>query len=105
MADDYSRDPDDLHGDTIVAQITIALRRNGAMSVSGHINDEMYALHLIDTARDTVKNHHAKLRMGERGGLIIPAYDTSLVGTEAERKLYDARGDIAKRLDDTKSQT
>lgn len=92
-----SRDPDDLHGDTVVAAIEIKLRRNGAMSVAGSINDLHYALHLIDTARDTIKAHHAKLAAGERGGLIVPAYDTSLVGTPEERKLYEAREDIAKR--------
>jgi hypothetical protein len=94
---EYSRDPDDLHGDTIVCQITIACRRNGTMSVSGHINDEAYAMAMLDTAKQSLKSHHDKIRMGQRGGMIIPAHDTALVGTPEERKLYEAREDIARR--------
>ena len=92
-------DPDDLHGETVVAFLEIKLRRSGAMSVAGHINDLAFGLHLLDTARETLKNHHAQLAAGTRGGLIVPAYDTSLVGTPEERKLFDARGEIAKRRD------
>lgn len=94
-----SKDPDDLHGDTVVFQLTIACRRNGAMSVAGNINDMEYALAVLDTARQTIKNHHAQIKLGQRGGLIIPAHDTALVGTPEERKLYEARQDIAQRTD------
>ena len=35
------RDPDDAHGDTVVAEITVKMRRNGCMSTEGSITDEM----------------------------------------------------------------
>lgn len=86
-----SRDPDDLFGDTVVAELQIKLRRNGAMSVAGSITDETYALHLLDTARDTVRNYHAQRLLGQRSTLIVPAHDTSLVGTPEEKALLGAR--------------
>lgn len=93
-----SRDPDDLHGDTVVASLEINLRRNGAMSVGGSITDEVYALHLLDTARDTVKNYHAQRRLGNRSQLVVPAYDTSLVGTPEERALLAARDELSNAM-------
>ena len=87
-----SRDPDDLYGDTVVASIEIRLRRNGAMSVGGSITDEVYAMHLLDTARDTVRSYHAKRRGGGTSQLIVPAHDTSLVGTPEEKQLIKAHG-------------
>lgn len=73
-----TRDPDDLHGDQTVAVIEIRVRRNGAMSVAGDINNEAYALAMLDNARDSIRNHNARRRIGERGGVIIPAKDTGL---------------------------
>ena len=87
-----SRDPDELYGDTVVAVLEIKLRRNGAMSVGGSITDEVYAMHLLDTARDTIRSYHAKRRGGDVSQLIVPAHDTSLAGTAEERKLLDAHG-------------
>jgi hypothetical protein len=94
-----SRDPDDLYGDTVVASLEIKLRRNGAMSVGGSITDEAYALHLLDTARDTVRNYHNQQRLGLRSTLIVPAYDTSLVGTPEEKKLLAAREELHQARD------
>lgn len=88
-----TRDADDLHGDTVVATIEIKLRRNGAMSVAGSITDEAYGLYLLDTARDTLKSHHARGRLG--GGIIVPAHDTALVGTPEEKLLLAARHELA----------
>ena len=93
-----TRDPDDLHGDTVVASLEIKLRRNGAMSVGGSITDELYALHLLDTARDTIKSYHAQRRLGNRSQLVVPAYDTSLVGTPEERALLAARDELANAM-------
>lgn len=89
------RDPDDIHGDTVVAEITIKMRRNGCMSVAGSITDEVYARHLLDTARDTLTNYHINQKLGKRSELIVPAYDTSLVGTEAEKKLIKSRDELS----------
>ena len=72
-----SRDPDDLHGDAPVAVLEIKVRRNGAMSVAGCIGDLPYALAMLDAAKDSVRNYHARRRI-ENGGLVIPAKDTGL---------------------------
>lgn len=76
MADNYSRDPDDLYGDTKVAVLEIAVRRNGAMSVAGCIGDLTYALAMLDQAKDSVRAHHARLNAGKT--LVVPAHDTPL---------------------------
>lgn len=93
-----ARDPDDLHGDTVVAFLEIKLRRNGSMSVAGSITDEVYALHLLDTARATVRGYHAQRALGHRSALIVPAHDTSLVGTPEEKRLLAARDELANVL-------
>lgn len=75
---DYSRDPDDLHGDTIIAKLEIAVRRNGSMSVAGCIDNEAYALAMIDNARDTIKRHNLRKHVNGTG-VIIPARDTGII--------------------------
>ncbi len=92
------RDPDDIHGDTVVSEIVIRLRRNGAMSVSGSITDEKYARHLLDTARETLTNYHLQQKLGKRSAIIVPAYDTSLVGTPEEKKLIGARHELSNAM-------
>lgn len=87
---------DDLHGDTIVAQIKISMGRSGMMKVEGSITDHEFAMHMLDTARDVVNNYHG--RAVKDGGLIVPANDTSLVGTEAEKKLLAARHELADAM-------
>jgi len=86
---------DELHGDTVVAHLEIKLYRSGAMSVAGSITDEIYARHLLDTARDTLTNYHIQRRLGNRSPLVVPAYDTSLVGTPDEKRLLAARDELA----------
>jgi hypothetical protein len=98
MKVDRTSDPDDAHGDTVVAEIVIQLRRNGCMSVAGSITDEVYARHLLDTARDTLTNYHIQQKLGNRSPIIVPAYDTSLVGTPEERKLVGARDELANAM-------
>lgn len=78
MADNYSRDPDDLHGDTIVAYLKISVRRNGSMSTEGCIDQEAYALAMLDNARDAIKNHNARKKLNDGKRLITPHYDTPL---------------------------
>lgn len=73
-----TRDPDDLHGDQTVAVIEVRVRRNGAMSVGGCINDESYAIAMLQHAIDSVRSYNARRRLGQPGGLIVPAEDTGL---------------------------
>ncbi len=87
---------DDLHGDTVVAKITIVMARSGMMRVDGSITDHEFAMHMLDTARDVVNNYHG--RAVKDGGLIVPAYDTSLVGTDSEKKLLAARHELADAM-------
>lgn len=91
------RDPDDLHGDTIVAEIVIHMRRNGCMSVAGSINDHEYARFLLQTALDTLTSYHARKRLGQTP-IIVPAHDTALVGTEQEKKLLAARDELSNAM-------
>jgi hypothetical protein len=73
MSNDYSRDPDDLYGDTKVAVLEIAVRKNGSMSVAGCINDLAYALKMCDEAKDAIRRHHAR-----QVNIIIPPNATDL---------------------------
>jgi len=92
-------DTDDSFGETVVAEITIRLRRNGCMSVEGSITDEVYARYLLDTARDTLTNYHLQRRLGNRSQLVVPAHDTALTGTPEERKLLEAREELVAAKD------
>jgi hypothetical protein len=74
-----SRDPDNLYDDDIVAVLELKCRRNGSMSVAGCINDEAYAMAMLDNARDTIKRHNAKSKLNSGASLIIPAYDTGMM--------------------------
>lgn len=73
-----TRDPDDLYGDQTVAVIEVRVRRNGSMSVAGSINDEAYAVAMLQHAIDSVRDHNARKRLGERGGLLIAPKDTGI---------------------------
>lgn len=76
---DLTRDSDALHDDAVTDYVLIAVRRNGSMSVEGCINNEPYALAMLDNARDTIKRHNAKARMNGGGAVIIPGCDTGLL--------------------------
>ena len=62
----------------VVAKLTIIAYDSGAMSVGGNIENEAYALALIDGARDAVKNHHKKTRKDLNFGIVLPAHDNPL---------------------------
>lgn len=83
---------EEMHGDTVVARITICMARSGMMKVEGSITDHEFALHMLDTARDVVNNYHGRAVRSD--GLIVPANDTSLVGTDSEKKLLAARDEL-----------
>jgi hypothetical protein len=88
---------DQLHGDTVVARITISMARSGMMKVEGSITDYEFANHMLDTARDVVNNYHQRSKLSENP-IIVPAHDTALVGTEAEKKLLAARHELANAM-------
>lgn len=78
MADSYPRDPDALYDDQIVAVLELKLRRDGAMSIAGSIDDERFALSLLEAAKDAVRNHHQR----NRSRLIVPSRDMPLLSTD-----------------------
>lgn len=84
---------DDLHGATTVCRIVIEMDRAGNCKVEGSITDHEIATLMLDTAKDVVRNYHAK-----GGKIIVPAYDTALVGTEAEKKLLAARDELSNAM-------
>lgn len=84
---------DDLHGATVVCQINIRMDRAGNVRVEGSITDREFALFMLDTARDVINGYHAR-----GGGIVVPAHDTALVGTEAEKKLLAARHALADAM-------
>jgi hypothetical protein len=94
----YARDPDDIHGDTIVASLEIKLRRNGAMSVGGSITDEKYALAMLESAKDSIRSYHRSRALGLRSQLIVQAHDTALVGTPEEKLLIGARDELSNAM-------
>lgn len=89
---------DDLHGDTVVAKIEICLMRSGMMRMAGSITDEKFTLHMLDTARQTMLEYHAKQKLGQRSAILVPADDTSLVGTNEEKRLLRARDELANAM-------
>ena len=89
---------DDIHGATVVARISIAMDRSGACRVEGSITDYEFATFMLDTARDVVANYHNRAKLIDGKPLIVPAYDTALVGTEAEKKLLAARHELANAM-------
>jgi|JI10StandDraft_1071094.scaffolds.fasta_scaffold13234_13 hypothetical protein len=89
---------DDLHGATTVASISIRMTRDGACRVEGSITDHAFACFLLDTARDVVNNYHNRAKMMDGKAIIVPAYDTALVGTPEEKKLLAARHELADAM-------
>lgn len=89
---------EDEFGNTVVAFLEIKLRRNGMMSIGGSITDQEYVLKMIDTARATLVENFKREREGK---IIVPAYDTALVGTPQEKKLIQATNDLHKARDAT----
>lgn len=89
---------DDKHGATVVARIEIAMTRDGACRVMGSITDHAFANFMLDTARDVVNNYHGRAKLMDGKAIIVPAYDTALVGTPEEKKLLAARHELADAM-------
>lgn len=83
--------------DTVVGFIEIKMRRSGLMSVAGTITDEVSTLAMLDTARATMVENFARQKKALDDGrkpIIVPGYDTALTGSEYEKKLLKATGDL-----------
>jgi hypothetical protein len=84
---------DDIHGATLVCRIAVEMDRAGNCRVDGSITDREFALLMLDTARQAVLSYHDK-----GGKIIVPAHDTALVGTDAEKKLLAARHELSDAM-------
>jgi len=93
---------DDIHGDTVVASLTIQMTRAGMMSLAGSITDEKYIQFMLETALQYMKGYHAQQKLGRRSPILVPAHDTALVGTPEEKKLLAARDALANAMAETK---
>lgn len=87
-------DLDDKHGQTVVTRIAISMNRAGECKVEGSITDREFALFMLDTARDVVNGYHAR-----GGSIVVPAYDTAIVGTPQEKLLLAARDELSKAME------
>jgi hypothetical protein len=89
---------DDLHGDVVVASVTVTLTRAMNMSISGTITDEDYIVKMLESAADYLRSQQAKRRLTDGGQLVVPGYDTALHRTPEEARLIAARHDIADAM-------
>lgn len=89
---------DDLHGATTVCRIVVEMDRAGNCRVEGSITDKEFATFMLDTAKGVVANYHDRAKLVAGKPLIVPAYDTALVGTDAEKKLLAARHQLADAM-------
>lgn len=46
--------------DPVVARVYIEVRKSGAVQVQGDIENEKYALNLLEASRDAIRNYHRK---------------------------------------------
>ena len=86
----------DPFGETIVGWLHLDMARSGAMRISGTITDEASILAMIDTARASlVENFRSK----KEGKIIVPAYDTAVVGTDLEKHLLKSVEELHQAKD------
>lgn len=90
---------DDIHGDTVVATLTISVTRAGNMSLAGSLTDEAYIQFMLETALQYMKGYHAQQKLGNRSAILVPAHDTALVGTPEEKRLLAARDELSNAMD------
>lgn len=89
---------DDLHGDVVVASVTVTVTRALNMAISGTITDEDYIIGMLETAADQMRGQKARRDVANGGTLVVPNYDTALHRTPQEQKLIDARHQIADAM-------
>lgn len=49
-----------LMDDPVVSTLYIEVHKSGAVQVQGSIQDEKYALNMLEASRDAIKNYHKK---------------------------------------------
>ena len=91
-------DLDDRHGETVVAAITVTMARSGACGVEGSMADHALATFMLDAAKDGVNNYHGRAKLMDGKAIIVPAYDTALVGTPEEKLLLAARDELSNAM-------
>jgi hypothetical protein len=89
---------EDLHGDPVVASVTVTLTRNLNMALSGTITDEAYIIGMLESAADYLRNQQARRKLEGGAKLVVPGYDTALYRTPEEAKLIAARDQIADAM-------
>lgn len=89
---------DDLHGDVVVASVTINLTRAMNMSIAGTITDEAYILGMLESAVEYLKSQQIRRKLAEGQGIVIASHDTALYRTPEEKKLLAARDEIANAM-------
>jgi hypothetical protein len=62
----------DLRDEDVVLELVLRVRRSGAMSVAGCIEDEVNALIMLDSARETIRSHNARKKINAGQSLILP---------------------------------
>ena len=60
--------------DNIQARFVITIHENGALSVEGPIDDKLFALAVMENAKDAIRNH----RDPRQVDIVIPGKDISL---------------------------
>lgn len=61
-----------LEDEEVVLSLTLQVRRSGAMSIAGCVNDEANALAMLDAARDTITMRQARKKLSA-GGIVVPS--------------------------------
>lgn len=64
-------------GRKVQAHIELKLWTDGAMSVEGHIDDEAFAIAMLENALATIRNHHAR-KSAQGLNIIVPGKDVSI---------------------------
>lgn len=62
------------HGNKIQAQFKITIWDDGSLSVEGPIDDKVFALAVLENAKDAVRNH----RQPNMVDIVVPGYDVSV---------------------------
>lgn len=77
------------HTNTLPLTLTVSIYTSGALSVSGHINDEVLADSLLDHAMDAIRGYHNRLDsillQGKDASLPVACNKISIEGPVSDR--------------------